>query len=137
MGTIKKKYIWIALGIIILVPIGLNCLILLPAFFPFVGDDKMWISFWGGYIGSVLMGIITLMVLHKQLKQNHDENEKNRSLQLSVLKYNQSLNVLRDLRSALVNFQISFNYIEINRVIGKMINGDYNRDDYYSLNNLV
>lgn len=111
--TFLKAYWW-AILIILVVPVLLNFIILMPAFSPIVGKDTDWLSFHGSYIGSVIASLITLYVLYKQLRHNHEENEKtrrenqavnekNRQLQLNILKYEQEKQWLQEMRTACVN----------------------------------
>ncbi len=57
-------------------PVLLNFIIFIPAFSPIVGGSPDWLSFYGSYIGLVIVSLITLYVLYKQLQHNHEDNEK-------------------------------------------------------------
>ena len=74
---IIKEY-WGLLLILGFSPVIINYIVLMPSFLPVVGDSEKWLSFFGSFAGSVIMTGVTLYVLQKQLKQNHDENEENR-----------------------------------------------------------
>lgn len=108
-----------------------------PMQFPITGDSSSWLDFWGSYIGAVLSSAIALYILYKQNQQNHIENIANRNLQLSVIKYNQELDKLQDLRSALVDFQASFDYIEITNIAFKFIDGHFGEEERIRLKYLV
>jgi len=121
--------------------------------------SSSWLSFWGGYIGSIISALIAMFILWKQLnqnhdeseknrqqnhdeseknrQQNHDESEKNRELQLAILKHGQEKARLSELKKALANYMSSFNYLEIDRVADNMINGKYDQEDYKCLTNLL
>lgn len=114
------KAYWWAILIILVVPVLLNYIVLIPAFAPIVGDSSDWLSFHGDYIGAVIASLITLYVLYKQLQHNHEENEKtrrenqavnekNRQLQLNILKYEQEKQWLQEMRTACVNNICSYN----------------------------
>lgn len=105
--------------------------------FPITGDSSSWLGFWGSYIGAVLSSAIALYILYKQNQQNHIENITNRNLQLSVIKYNQELDKLRDLRTALVDFQASFDYLEITNIASKFTDGHFDEEERMRLNYLV
>ena len=105
--------------------------------FPITGDSSSWLGFWGSYIGAVLSSAIALYILYKQNQQNHVENIANRNLQLSVIKYNQELDKLRDLRTALVDFQASFDYMEITNIASKFIDGHFGEEERVRLKYLV
>lgn len=131
-----KEY-FIQLLLIIATPLIINTLMVQPILFPITGDSSSWLSFWGSYIGAVLSSAIALYILYKQNQQNHTENIANRNLQLSVIKYNQELDKLRDLRTALVDFQASFDYMEITNIASKFIDGHFNEEERARLKYLV
>lgn len=131
-----KEY-FIQLLLIIATPLIINTLMVQPILFPITGDSSSWLSFWGSYIGAVLSSAIALYILYKQNQQNHTENIANRNLQLSVIKYNQELDKLRDLRTALVDFQASFDYMEITNIASKFIDGYFSEEERARLKYLV
>lgn len=109
---------------VLIAPVLLNFIILMPAFSPIVGKDTDWLSFHGSYIGSVIASLITLYVLYKQLQNNHEENEKtrrdnqainekNRQLQLDILKYEQEKQWLQEIRTACLNNIYSYNHNDV------------------------
>lgn len=120
LGNIIKKYWWVAL-LVIIAPILINYLILQPAFFSFVGKDTDWLSFWGAYIGTILSSVIAFYVLHKQLQQNHDENEANRRQQISFIAYQQKSMWLNELKTRMYDYFMAFSQNDIISLI-----------DYYS-----
>lgn len=132
---IKKYFIQVLL--IMGTPLIINVLMVQPTLFPITGDSSSWLGFWGSYIGAVLTSAIALYILYKQNQQNHIENVSNRNLQLSVIRYNQELEKLRDLRTALVNFQASFDYIEVNDIADKFIEGNYGEEERKRLKYLI
>ena len=105
MKNFLKKYWWVLL-LIILAPALINWCILQPAIFPFVGCNTDWLNFWGAYVGSILSSIIAFYVLHKQLQQNHKENEENRKLQIFILKQQW----IAELREKMEGFIKAFHY---------------------------
>ena len=117
MIDILKKYWWVIL-LIISVPIIINCLILKPAMFKFVGKDTDWLNFWGAYIGTVLSSCIAFYVLRKQLSQNQNENENNRTLQINILKYQQKSQWLTELKIKLAEYYKAFSFNDINAIAG-------------------
>lgn len=123
--------------LIIVTPLIINTLMVLPMLFPITGDSSSWLNFWGSYIGALLSSAIALYILYKQNQQNHIENIENRNLQLSVIKYNQELDKLRDLRTALVDFQASFDYIEITNIASKFIDGHFGEEERMRLKHLT
>ena len=71
--------------------------------------DNVWIGFWGSYLGAILSASAAFYILHVQRKDNINENEQNRQLQLSVLKYQQKIVWLNDLRNALADNVATYN----------------------------
>lgn len=119
-----------------------------PRVYKITGNDSSWLSFWGGYIGSIISASIAIFILWKQLnqnheenevnrKQNHDESERNRTLQLAILKHGQEKARLSELKKAFSNFMSSFNYFEIDRILFNMIAGNFEEDDENCLSNLM
>lgn len=121
------KAYWWAILIVLFAPVLLNFIILIPAFSPVVGKDTDWLSFHGSYIGSVIASLITLYVLYKQLQHNHEENErtrrdnqaineKNRQLQLNILKYEQQRQWLLESKTSLINNVHAYNHNDVREV---------------------
>ena len=77
MKISMKKYWWIAL-VILVMPIALNFILLTPSFTAIVGDEIVWLSFWGGYLGAIISTATAFVILYIQRKDNESENEKNR-----------------------------------------------------------
>lgn len=123
--------------IVILIPIAINTILLQPSFFTFVGSDVEWLSFWGNYIGSIISSSVALFILWRQEKENRKINESNRELQLAVFNHSQKQSNIDSMRKALVDFQVTFNYLEINRVCANMIANNYRTEDYNKLQLLV
>lgn len=123
--------------LITVTPLIINTLMVQPMLFPITGDSSSWLSFWGSYIGAVLSSAIALYILYKQNQQNHTENIANRNLQLSVIRYNQELDKLRDLCTALVDFQVSFDHMELTNIASKFIDGHFGEEERARLKYLV
>lgn len=67
-----KKYWWCFLIALIAVPIGLNFILLIPAFTPIVGDNQVWLSFIGTLIGA-LASFVMIFFTAKTLEQNKEQ----------------------------------------------------------------
>ena len=120
MNGILKKYWWVLI-VAIASPIILNFILLCPAITPIVGSNIEWLSFWGGYLGAIISCSISFVVLAIQHKQNHDENEANRQLQIEILNYQQEIQWLNALRKACADFLMVMNkndyYIAITKTM--------------------
>lgn len=141
-----KKYWWI-LFLIILTPCVINYIMIQPQICEITGNDTSWLSFWGGYIGSIISSSIAVFILCKQLnqnhqenennrKQNHKENEGNRKLQLAIVKHEQEKVRLSQLKNAFTDFILSCNDNAINKVVSNMMSKKYSLTDYDNLRNL-
>lgn len=130
------KYCIIGL-VVLLIPIVINILLLQPMMFSFVGSDIEWLSFWGNYVGSIISCSVALFILWCQERENQKMNMANRQLQVAVFKHGQKQMNIDAIRKALVDFQVSFNYLEVNRICGNMIANDYKIEDYKQLEFLV
>ena len=130
------KYKLVVLALILFpIVLGVACYFSVP-FFNEAGSSA-WLSFWGGYIGSTIMAGVTLYVLDKQLAQNHKENLCNAVLQIAILTNNEEKAQIDKLADALVDFQASFNFLAINQVAKRMLNGQYLSSDQEALNALL
>lgn len=110
-----KKYSW-TITLIILIPITINFVLLIPAFVPIVGDSTEWLSFWGAYISAT----VAFVILYIQRKDNKDENEKNRKLQLNILTHQQEMQWLNMFRQASVEYVSAYTYNDLVHAINVM-----------------
>lgn len=134
--TFVTKYKFIIFGLIFIpILLGVACYFSVP-FFNEAGSSG-WLSFWGGYLGSTIMAGITLYVLDKQLAQNHKENLCNAVMHIATLTNNEEKAHIDKLAAALVDFQASFNFMEINQVAERMLNGQFLSSDQELLNSLL
>lgn len=63
-----KEILLGGIAVLVIVPLAVACMLN----FRFICTDTTneWIGFWGGYLGSVIGGLITLFVLRETLKDN-------------------------------------------------------------------
>ena len=109
--------------IIIAAPIAVNCLLQVPSIMSIVGTDIDWLSFWGSYLGAIISALVAFLVLHRQLKQNHEENNSNRKLQIGIMKSEQAKSWLNELRTLLAKYLLSFNYDAIDKAAFDIAHG--------------
>lgn len=89
MSKLKKKNAWVKyLPVIIaalIIPLVIGFLVSTPAFFNLATSNN-WIDFWGGYAGSIIGGVITLIVMKTTLSNNVllAEKEKRQNLCIQV-----------------------------------------------------
>ncbi len=118
-----KKYKKVSIALIC-IPILLSaaCYFSVPYFNQ--AGSSAWLSFWGGYLGSVIMAGVTLHVLEQQLSQNHNvnvqnrnnnkvENKSNRELQLNILLFQQEQQWLDKFRQVAVNYLEIYSYNDL------------------------
>lgn len=74
MDYIRKYWWYFVIGFII-VPIILNVILLIPAFTPIVGDNTVWLSFFGSLIGA-LASFVMIFFTAKTLEQNKQQLEE-------------------------------------------------------------
>jgi len=79
-----KKPIICGIILIILAPIVVNVILCIPSFVPVVGSPKNWLSFFGGFIGSVISATVALFILYEQKNDNDTQNRLNRNLQIAL-----------------------------------------------------
>lgn len=110
-----RKYKGVVLALVC-IPLLLNvaCYFSLP-FFNQVGSAA-WLGFWGGYLGSAIMACVTLYVLQKQLKQNHNENGTNRNHAQTMHEQEVRERWFNDLKQACVKLVVAFDYNDIIKV---------------------
>ena len=95
---ILMKYWWVGL-LVVALPAIFNLCYLIPAFAEIFEEPKGWTLFWGSYLGVIISGAVAFVVLHKQLEQNHRENNMNRNLQLRTVEYQLKMQWLTELKS--------------------------------------
>lgn len=110
-------------GLIVIAPIALNCMLQIPAFMSVIGTETDWLSFWSGYLGALISALVALLVLSRQLKQNHEQNQQNRDLQIALLKSEQERSWLNDLRSLFAQYIVSFDYAALEAAADEIIHG--------------
>lgn len=78
----KKKYYWIVLFGLPLIPIMLNYFLPLGNMSNIGGENSLvvWLNFWATFSNTLIYSIVTIFVLYKQLKSNEQENRLNRLL---------------------------------------------------------
>lgn len=122
-----KKYwkrILLVFAVILIVPIGINFILLCPTITDVVGDNTTWLMFWGSYLSAIISSVIALFVLYSQLIQNQKENEanrnanrteneQNRNLQLSILTYQQEQEWLNMFRKSAAEYIMLYSYNDL------------------------
>lgn len=108
--------VFITIVVIYIIPRTINYIILKPATFEIVGDGTHWLSFWGSYLGAIISAGVAFFILAIQYRQNKKENERNRNLQINVIKHQQELEQLHSIIKISSDLILSVNPIEIMRL---------------------
>lgn len=118
------KKIWRIFLVIIVLPIIINFILLIPTFSPIVGDNIVWLSFWGTYLSAIISTGAAFYILYIQRNDNKTENktnrdsnktqnEANRQLQLNIMKYQQQSNWLDKFRDIALEYCNSLNHNDL------------------------
>lgn len=118
-----KKYWWIIAAVLVL-PMVVNFVLLAPAFTPIVGDNTSWLGFWGGYLGAIISASVAFIILAIQHKQNSEENEKNRKLQINVIKHQQEQTRLNSITEISAKLIVDTNLAKVAKICGYIGNVD-------------
>lgn len=133
MKALLKKYWWLLI-VIVGAPIIVNYALLIPAFGPVVGDNVHWLAFWGSYLAALISTLSAFLILFIQRRDNHLENERNRQMQINILKYQQEMQWLNDKREVLIDYALTFSRDHLKNIANKM--GD-NQKVIYDIKSLM
>lgn len=89
----------ITLSIILPIPLNflliyLNPIAILTDFY----DKTTWITFCGNYMGGLMGGIVSLIILNKTLKQTSAQHEELKKIQINTISYTQKQEWLKNLK---------------------------------------
>ena len=83
--TLSKKNVMQVIALSALLPIPLNFIIIYLnpiAIFTNFYDKATWITFCGNYMGGLMGGIVSLIILNKTLKQTSIQHEELKRIQI-------------------------------------------------------
>ncbi len=123
--------------VIVLVPVGINYLVLSPTpeRFKLADPSNGWLNFFAVYYGSVITVIVSFIVLYRTIKSNQKENNTNRKLQMSILKYQINKDRNNAIKDLFARYIYSLDYFGI-KSLAKVF--DNNKQSYfYSLRQLL
>lgn len=116
----KYRFVILLMALVASMPIAINFILLIPSFTPIVGDNVEWLSFWSSCISAAVAFVILHIERIDSKKQNEDtkrenkhENEKNRKLQINILKYQQEMQWLNMFRQASVEYVLAYTYNDL------------------------
>ena len=121
----KENWKLIITGLVI-IPIVADLIVFCPAPFPclVVESTKEWINFFAAYISALMGAFVSFAILYKTIEHNkaeslinrqdnHTENEINRNLQISILKYQIAKEGLNAVKTSLVKYKQSLNIMDL------------------------
>lgn len=121
----KENWKLIITGLII-IPIVADLIVFCPAPFPclVVESTKEWLHFFAAYISALMGAFVSFAILYKTIEHNkaeslanrqdnHTENEINRNLQISILKYQIAKENLNAVKTSLGKYKQSLNIMDL------------------------
>lgn len=126
--TISKNELWnlVALTILLPFPINwlfmkLNPLILMDG----AGDVSTWIGFSGNYIGGIMGGIISILILNKTLQQTAVLHHDLKILQLDTISYTRQQEWLNGFKHELAENLKSIDLFILNTIVSSLSMRNY------------
>lgn len=109
--NILKKIGWgllvlFVLIMILVIPIGLGWLIPIKNKIPNFSDSNDWIGFFGSYVGSILGGLCTLVVMYFTRKDTRDIQKENLKMQNKIINQEKE-NILKDNRTFISYYKLT------------------------------
>lgn len=104
-----KNYWWVIV-IALLIPIVVN--ITLSISTPFTVYENSWLGFWGSYLGA----LFPFIILYLSLRDNHDENEKDRKTQTAAIIFQVSKGYLSRLKQDIATYIKALDFLEIETI---------------------
>lgn len=126
--TLSKKDLLLLLGLILLLPFPINwALIKLNPLTLMAGADDVptWINFGGSYIGGIIGGVISLLILNKTLQQTAVLHHDLKHLQLDTLIYTQQQDWFGGFRQELADNLKAIDLYILNTVVSSMAMKNY------------
>lgn len=119
----ELKDYWFIISIVVLLiigfPIFLNFILQLTfRNVKIIGDENLWLSFWSSYSGSVIVGLITLFVLFKTLRQNQDNYIEQIDFQVRTIKCQVKQEWFNNLKNVTINNLSKLDFGNIEGLIG-------------------
>lgn len=106
----------LVISVFLLLPFFINYCYTKDLIYKWMKKPEEWTSFWGMYLGVILSTLTAFIILYLQYKQNNKNNKRNMYLQINILKYQQNIEWLNNVKLAFGNLYNAFNinnYIEL------------------------
>lgn len=126
MWRVFKENWKLIITCLIIIPIVANLIVFCPAPFPclVVESEKEWLNFFAAYISALMGAFVSFAILYKTIEHNkaeslanrqdnHAENEINRNLQISILKYQIAKDGLNVVKTSLAKYKLSLNIMDL------------------------
>lgn len=132
-----KRSLVIALIIIEILPAFINFAMLQPSFFPYVGEAKDWLGFWGSYLSAAAAAIMIIYTAYSlklnektliEMKREWEEDRKAR-LEFTIVPNDLSFMIrIKNIgKLPAYNIQMEFNKEFIESLIDKTIKDTYSK----------
>lgn len=120
-----KTAIIISLFFILIFPVAINFIVIFPLCDPnLIASSKhnVWVNFFAVYSSTLISAFVSFVILYKTIENNKNENlanrlddkkenEINRNLQISILKYQVAKDEFNAIKSSLAKFRQSLNFM--------------------------
>ena len=126
MWRVFKENWKFIITILIIIPIVVDLIVFCPAPFPclVVESTKEWLHFFAAYISALMGAFVSFAILYKTIEHNkaeslanrqnnHTENEINRNLQISILKYQIAKESLNAVKTSIVKYKQALNIMDL------------------------
>lgn len=90
-----KKALFIAILIIILLPIAINYTMQLPMIVPYVGDAKDWLAFWGSYLSAAVSSVMIVFTGYSLYEMKYEWNEDRKARLIITLEAKEDIFMIR------------------------------------------
>jgi hypothetical protein len=121
--TLSKKNVMQVIALSALLPIPLNFIIIYLnpiAIFTNFYDKATWITFCGNYMGGLMGGIVSLIILNKTLKQTSIQHEELKRIQINTITYTQKQEWLNNLKIRLTRNLRNIDLYILNTVVSDL-----------------
>lgn len=157
MERVKKHPIIttiIVITIVLVLPLCINVITKVKIDCNILQEPSEWTKFCGEYLGTIISAVVAFIILYVQRNDNKEQNSKNRienealneknrsenkkqnqanrQLQLSILKYQQEMQWLKELKIKCIEYINGFDKNGVVNITSLMLNDDYR----YNKNNI-
>ena len=126
--TLSRKDLLKMAALTLLLPLPVNWALLKLnplAFMEGAGDAAIWIDFGGSYIGGIIGGVISILILNRTLQQTGVLHKDLKILQLNTIRYTQEQEWLTDFKRQLADNLKTIDLYALNMVASCLAMKEY------------